>query len=582
MRIREVIFQGMYGCDSPVRLATAPGLDRMALPADLSVDQVHDLLLSLFYPGRISPALQRRFEEGGDIKLAAVVERNGRQFRVLRKADPATLRLQVERDGAFKPHTRGHTDTVEVLRERVGFPDFPTFAALNLWRFDDDELFSRSDATTGETERELIEKYRVAVRVEGLEDRIKELEVELDERREALGKGAKVEKKLEQARARLDEIDLSDLSDEDMSLLEDKERRFEEFERQLQRLEEQEEEARDEIERELPTRPWREGVFWAGLALGLAALAVSIVFADSLRPVAAVNVVGSGLVAWVLLRYFNGLEQAAVHQARLTSIKRRLNQVREQQARFREKINHVLIHAGVESEHELYERVEKTRKLQEIIEQLEARAAEIRADESYRAAQAEIAELEEELERLTAERAELPEFVMSAFQLENDLETLGIDPNEALEEDDDEDEAIAETTFGRLGHVARTTGQWGDDGLAEPVRKMWGKICARLLGARFKGVDLSEDDELTVGEFTSDQLEMWRRTRSSQERLVAAALALALQVGGANALETVWVRDPGAVFGSKIADGFDAVFESAARKSHVVLCRKAESEGLRG
>ncbi|MFW5967384.1 MAG: hypothetical protein ACOCV2_07695, partial [Persicimonas sp.] len=74
--------------------------------------------------------------------------------------------------------------------------------------------------------------------------------------------------------------------------------------------------------------------------------------------------------------------------------------------------------------------------------------------------------------------------------------------------------------------------------------------------------------------FSPDQLAMWRRTRSSQERIVAVALAVALKVEGSkkDRLDTVWVHDPSEEFGSKIADGFDDVFESASKKCHFVLC----------
>ncbi|MFP4596866.1 MAG: hypothetical protein ACLFVJ_01355 [Persicimonas sp.] len=576
MRIREIIFQGVFGCDSPVRLATAPGVDRMNLPADLCVEDVHGLVIALFYPQKITDELNRQFEVGDNVKLAVVLEQGDRVYRVLRRQELSSMRLQVKKPDGFKGLARGHQASVAALEEHVGIPDFETFVALNLWRFGDDEIYARGGDRLSQEHRDLVEKYRIALRAESLEDRIKNLEGRIAETRGALGKGAKIDEKLEQARAKLESLQMSDLSEEDFELLSDKEERFADFDNQLDRLLRQEDEERVDIERKLPDRPWKDSVFWAGLVVGVAALAVSIAMHETLRQVAALNVVGFGMVAWVLLRYFADLERASVHQVRLESIKRRLNQVREEEVAFREQINHLLIHAGVDDEHELYERFEKTRKLERIIEQLEAKAAEVRRDPSYKSARAEIDQLDDEIERLSAEREQLPEVVMSSFQLEDDLKSLGLDPTEVLEEDDEEPEEIPQTTFGRLKLAAERHGQWQGGRLQTRTRKMWGKICGHVLGSRFKGVDLGGDGELKVRDLSDEQLAMWRRTRTTEERIVAAALALALHVNirdrAGRLLETIWVSDPRDDFGSKVADAFDDVFDSAAKKSHIVLC----------
>ncbi len=578
MRIREIIFQGVFGCDSPVRLATAPGVDRMNLPADLSVEDVHALVIALFYPQKITDELNRQFEVGDNVKLAVVLEQGDQVYRVLRRHELSSMRLQVKKSGGFKGLAKGHQASVEALEEHVGIPDFETFVALNLWRFGDDELYARGHEGLSEEHRELVDKYRTAIEVESLEDRIKNLEGRIAETQSALGKGAKIDQKLEQARAKLESLQMSDLSEEDFGLLSDKDERFEDFDNQLDRLVRQEEEERIDIERKLPERPWTEPIFWGGLAVGVAALSVSVVMHDTLRQVAALNVVGFGMVAWVLLRYFADLERASVHQVRLESIKRRLNQVREEEVAFREQINHLLIHAGVDDEHELYDRFEKTRKLEEIIEQLEAKAAEVRRDPAYKSARAEIDQLQDEIERLSAQREQLPEVVMSSFQLESDLKSLGLKPIEVLEEDDEEPEELPQTTFGRLKLAAERHGQWQGGTLQTRTRKMWGKICGHVLGERFKGVDLSGDGDLKVRDLSDEQLAMWRRTRTTEERIVAAALALALHVNirdrAGRLLETIWVSDPRDDFGSKVADAFDDVFDSAAKKSHIVLCHR--------
>jgi hypothetical protein len=221
--------------------------------------------------------------------------------------------------------------------------------------------------------------------------------------------------------------------------------------------------------------------------------------------------------------------------------------------------------------------VEKTKKLEEIISQLESKVAEVQRDPAHKAASKEIAGLKARLEELEEERATLPEFVMSTFQLESDLRSIGIEPQEVLgDEDDQQPSEMPETAFGRLKLVAERTGQWADGELQSRTRKMWGKICGHVLSDRFKGVELNSDGELRVRDFSDDQLEMWRRTRSSEERILTAALALALHVNTADDsdghFETIWVNDPRDDFGSSVADAFDDVFESAAKKSHIILC----------
>ncbi len=579
MRIREIIFQGVFGCESPVRLATAPGVDRMSLPSDLSTTDVHALMIALLYPVHVPASLAEQLAQDGTIKLAVVLEHGDEEYRVLRRGKPSSLRLQRKESGKYAGVAKGLDATAAALRKDLNLPEFEAFASLNLWRFDDDELLAPKTglAALDEQGRELVEKYRMAVRVEKLEDRIKNLEGQLVEQKSKLGKGAKINEKLEQARAKFEQLRLDDLSEDDLQLLAEKDQRFEEFDHQLDRLIRQEEDERVDVDRKLPERPWKLPQFWAGLAIGLAAVAVSIGMHSSFRQVAAVNVIGFGMVAWVLLKYFTDLERASVHQVRLESIKRRLNQVREEEVAFREQINHLLIHAGVEDEEELFARVEKTNKLEEIIAQLETKSAEARRDPAYKEASSKIASMREELEELEAQRAKLPEFVMSTFQLENDLRTLDIDPVEALEEEsEDAQNQGSNTPFGRLKLAAERTGQWTASGLQSRTRKMWGKICGHVLGDRFKGVELTTDGELRVRELSDDQLEMWRRTRSSEERILTAALALALHVNTAERsgghFETIWVNDPRDDFGSKVADAFDDVFESAAKKSHIVLC----------
>ncbi len=190
MRIREIIFQGVLGCDSPVRLATAPGVDRMSLPSGLSAQDVHGLLLALFFPERVPSSLAQQLSSGS-VKLAVVFEQDGKVYRLLRRSETSSLRLQLKESSGFSGLAKGREEAERALARTLGLPEFETFAAVNLWRFDDDELFAPVGgmAALGSRGKELVEKYRAAVRVEALEDRIKSIEGEIRGAARGAGEG---------------------------------------------------------------------------------------------------------------------------------------------------------------------------------------------------------------------------------------------------------------------------------------------------------------------------------------------------------------------------------------------------------
>ncbi|MGM0556865.1 MAG: hypothetical protein ACQEVA_10850 [Myxococcota bacterium] len=586
MLIREIIIQGVFGCSSPTRVSADEDVSEVNLPPSVSPQDLQALLLALLYPEQIPASLRAELDSAGSVKLAAILESGGSKLRLLRKQDDDSLRLQVKKAGSYETAASGRDDVVSALEEKLGLPEFRTFACLNLWRVDDDELLGdvqTSFGTLSGKPREVAEKYQLSVRVETIEDKIKDLEGQLDTKRRSLGKGSELEEKLEQARTKLDQLQVAELSEEDLELLRAKDEEIAGFEQQLDRLGKEEEAARSKIEQMEPDKPWTDQLFWAGLAIAVAAIGLSVVFMEQYREVAVVNVLGSGLVAWTVLRYYTDLERSSVHLAKLESIKRRLNQVREEQVGFRERINHMLIHAGVEDENELFERVAKSEKLEKIIAQIEGRMEELANDEDFQRDRKEVRALETDLEELKAEREEYPDYVMSSFQLENDLDQLGVDPSTVpIGEEEEQEVEVAEIdAFNRLSEVADAIGLWNAGELEMRTKKMWRKICGHVLGDRFKSVDLDVDGELVVRKLTEEQLAMWRRTRASEETVVAWALALALHVNirdrRRNVIESIWVPKPDTVVSGDIAGKFRDVFASAAKKSHIVLCESRAS-----
>jgi hypothetical protein len=344
-------------------------------------------------------------------------------------------------------------------------------------------------------------------------------------------------------------------------------------EEQLDRLAADEDLEHQRLDDALPEQWWRSPIFWVGFVVGTAALVVSIAFPHDLRMVALLDIAGFLACAWVLINYFSDLERANVHQVRLESIKRRTNQVREDLISMQERIDHVLVHVGARDERELEERLGKSHKLGQIVEKLETEVDAMRQDPEYLAAVEEVSRLEEELRQKRAERKEMPTVMMSAYQLESDLEQMGFDPRHVL----DPEKAAADETqpYERILEAARMSGLFKDSVLDDRVLGMWRKICGHVLGERFGTSDII-GGRLHVGDLNDEQIELWRRSRPSEYQILLKALAVATQVNVVSAARrgrfgSVMVTSPEIDMTAGQAAKFREVLASASQKSDFVL-----------
>jgi len=580
--INEIVFQGIFGCRAPVKVGSKESYNDFDIPPSMTAQDVQTVVMALFFPSRLDSAGRRAVEFGQDVKIAVTFEAVDRSWRILRRDSDDSLRLQMRESSGFSDIARGK-NVESVLLEKLRVAPWPIFSVLSFWRWDKaipvEELAFDIDALPAST-RDIIFRYKVARELEVIEDRISQLEQRSEAAKERLGDGFKLEDKLEKAQAKYEEISIAELSEEDLKLLGERDERLAEFEHQLRRLEAEEEDAREEVHISLPDKPWRNQLFWVGLAIAAVAIAVSIVERDTLRPLAAANVLGLGLTAWTLLLYFTDMERAGVHVVRLDSIKRRLNQVREKQVAFKEKINHLLIHAGVENEGELAERFEKSTRLKEIIDKMEEQLDKVRQRPTYQTARKELEEIQADLEEARAEKEEAGQSMMSAYQLENDLKNLGLDPAMILEELEnqgskkEENHAYERDEFTRLAEIATRCGLMGRDGLDERVVGMWAKICAHVLGSRFKDLALSPEGDLRVSTLTSEQVELWGETRPRERRMLAMGLSTAISVNMPSkyaSLNAMIVPDPGNELSSEHATKFYEVMQSASQKAQVIL-----------
>lgn len=579
MLLREIIYQHVFGADQPARLDAQAQVSHIDVPAGASAREVQDLILATLYPRHTPPATRMALAGAAHAKVAATFEHRQRSYRILRRADPESLRLQVKESSGWRDLAAGASAVDERLAQSLGRPDFEVFWALNLWRFEQ----SPTDASVFDLDgldpklRDVVHKFRVARAVERVEDELKSVESRIADRSKALGQGIALEEKLAKAKARLTEIEVSELSEEHLELLRNKDHVMRDFELQLSRLEEEEARERREIDRYVPDAPSRTPLFWVGLAIAVGAVGWAAMDAG-MRAVALADVVGLGMVAAVVFRYFDGMERASLHQVRLESIKRRLNQVREEQAGTSEKINHVLIHAGVRDAKEMAERLDKSEQLSEMISQMDQRVQQLRRDASYVEAADEVEKLRKREAELRAARRELPEDTLSSFQLEADLVQLGIDPQTALAETSapTSDTDASQGSLERLLAAAESTSQWDGVELFSKTRKMWGKISGHVLGEKFTDVGIAAGGALQIGELTAEQIVMWRKTRPSEYEVLMRALALAIQVGAAErsrrgAFESLVLQDPAAYLTAAQVKKLQEVFASAAQKTGVVI-----------
>ncbi|MEM1348020.1 MAG: hypothetical protein AAGI01_05630, partial [Myxococcota bacterium] len=367
--INELIFQVAFDVSKPVKLSLSEGINEFRFPRGMKLEDVHALFTSLLYPQWLTSGQRARVELGHGVKIAISFEQEGRSFRILRREDDASMRLQMRDSGTYRDVASG-LKIEELLVKQLKFPPFAVFKALNLWRYNEQLpgdypvlTFDQLDPST----RDLVSKYQLSLDMERLDDEIRSVEARMTDIEQVLGESGKIEDNLEKARQKLDDIQIVGLEEEDFELLRRRDERLDEFARQIERLQDEEADANAQVERVLPERPWKKPFLGAGIAIVVLATLVSFVQMETMRPIALANVVGLTLIAYALLHYFTGLERASVHLVRLDSIKRRLGQVRDEQVSYQDRLDHLLIHTGASNEDELLERDMKSTKLQEII-----------------------------------------------------------------------------------------------------------------------------------------------------------------------------------------------------------------------
>ncbi len=237
-----------------------------------------------------------------------------------------------------------------------------------------------------------------------------------------------------------------------------------------------------------------------------------------------------------------------------------------------------MVHAGAGDSKELVERVAMTEKLESAINQMKEKVRELRNNPEYVKASGMLIESEKKMRLLEVERESLPDEVMSSYQLEVDLQSMGIDPTAVQNQEDPDDEPEIEISpLERILEAAQQTSQFDGIEIHERTQKMWLKICAHVLGERFGKVSI-KNSTLVIGSLGDAQMKMWKRTRPSEYQVVLSGLALAIQVIGTSvskrgAFSTIIISDFSKTLTGSQPKRLESVFASASQKTNVIICR---------
>jgi hypothetical protein len=161
--------------------------------------------------------------------------------------------------------------------------------------------------------------------------------------------------------------------------------------------------------------------FWAGMALGAAALFTGATLTGSWKYIALVDIPAFGLAALVALKRVEDLQWAELAVRRGDRLGDRERQVREQFETDAQPVRNAMSILGVEQPHEIVLALEEHGRWAEKVSDLEKRLQQARMNPEYVAASTQLAELRAEQEALNAKLAEKGSYVRDAHDVEREM-----------------------------------------------------------------------------------------------------------------------------------------------------------------
>jgi len=442
----EFALQGVRGFLPSVRVSLKPGYWTL-LPNTPGAPLV-GLTSELCFPDGRGGDARYASAEGGNTSKAAlwIVGRDRATYRILRELGRSGSLYRVNAS------TRGHdlvteepTEMAQFLRAQVGFP--PRGRYETLFTFTAGQLPSRrpkrsagpgarpggagatpapetpidpaqARSRLAELEKELVlssEVERLQFRADGVSAQVFQLETKV---KSVLA----LEQDLAEAQRGLQQTPTV----ESLGLIPDIVERAKGFSALVARVDETL--ARLEADRQLdvvksPTAAplQRDARFWAGMALGAAALFTGATVTGPLKYIALLDIPAFGLAALVALKRVEDLQWAEMAVRRGDRLGDRERLVREQFESEAQPVRNAMKILGVEQPHEIVLALEEHGRWAGKVADLEKRVQSARLNPEYIAAATQLAELRAEQESLNARLAEKGSYVRDAREVEREM-----------------------------------------------------------------------------------------------------------------------------------------------------------------
>ncbi|HTS80077.1 MAG TPA: chromosome segregation protein SMC [Myxococcaceae bacterium] len=443
----EFALQGVRGFLPSVRVSLKPGYWTL-LPATAGAPLV-GLTSELCFPdGRGGDARYAASEPGTPSKAALwLVGRDRATYRILR---------ELGRSGSLhrvNATTRGHdlitedpAEMAQYLRAQVGFP--PRGRYEQLFTFTPSQLPSRrpkrgqqppqprlggssspptpeppmdpmqARARLAELERELAlssEVERLQFRADGVTAQIFQLETRVKAVQE-------LEQQLAEAQQRLQQAPTV----EGLGLIPDIVERARGFPALVAKVDETLAKLEAERQVDVATAPapaplTRDGRFWAGMALGAAALFTGATVTGPLKYIALLDIPAFGLAALVALKRVEDLQWSELAVRKGDRLGDRERQVRDQFEADAQPVRNAMKILAVEQPHEIVGALEEHGKWAARADELEGRLSTAKLNPEYVAAASQLAELRAEHDALNGKLAEKGSYVRDAREVEREM-----------------------------------------------------------------------------------------------------------------------------------------------------------------
>jgi len=581
MLVREIFATNLTVSDRPLRLRLREGMNEIQLSAELT-RAAFTFVNSLLFP-YTSPledlepfALNERFECGLVLRVSE------HDVRIRRGLAHDTVRLQIMDDeGKFRTRNQGAADVQEALARHFGLNDPYRFEVFNLGRFasvegdvsgglfdtqgleesgaswsalgwdDDDDAGddaddfglldrgSAQDATLGEEDvARLHEELERARAIEALDEKLQSVRTELDLALAEVDGFSDSDDELARVRQALEVTGAAgEVSDEDLRVLTNPEKQRNDMGRELTRVRTR--------HKKLLAKPSRVAPLYLNPAflggLGLSAGCTLFAVFGGMRPIALGNVATLGCALFGVLQFLKDRDDVTNRGRKRIQLEYEMTELEEKQAAYEEALNEAQNRLKVESAADIEELASQRGVLQAREAELLSERRELQQDPQYVQSSARRHRLQEQYDALQLERTGLGEIDVSSYQIEQELNALGVSgqaegptarsKQRSTFDGFDSRVPTFQNPFPVLQEFAADYGLYAGGSLDPTVAQLWSKMISTLMPVDGAIPELSESGSFS---YIPGELDSWTNmTHESRSLAVESfSLALALRVIG--------------------------------------------------